>query len=1722
MANFGKDLQDRCVHIRSAEQTEHFTVYIISVTVGPYAWTVKHRYSEFHDLHERLTASFKLDKTLLPPKKLFGNQTEAFIKKRQRELEIYLQTIILYLAQHIPSCLAFFLDFDKYEIHGITQAMAEDLYNRGENLLQSREPYEVTSLQLYSLTERLKLPEPTCDSGDVKKDLGHILDFITRAKHLKVISSKKPVGSSNIVMSKLPFDLTLFKSLLTLEISGCNFRLVNGLETVKQTLTRFDVHESKSSIKEILLQDAPHWKAEDGSLIVGYWDLVLVADLSHNSFSDIPDCIQLMPNIENLNLSHNVIESIQNLQWLSQLTHLDLSKNNIRHVDSLHTKMGNVKVVKLAHNRLESLHGFAKLFSLEKLDVSHNKIVSIEELKYVSQLPCLEDLLLVGNAVTNTLDYRTKTLELFGDRVREVVLDKQVTDQKELDTVAVLQALQRAKDVKLTMRPKKNASAVSLSEYSQGSPTNSLTDNLESKTNRNDSPGPGVISRSVPSSTDWPRRESRDPPRSSNRSPSPYSQESVSSHSDTHEGEVGQIPEVHPFDFSAVPSSQGTAGQPVESSCKNVNNSNEVEDAFEEEIPHELVPEAHPFDLTIENPASLLSTSQQMSTSRRSLDLGQSPQKSLSTLSTTQKRQNVSSPLRSTSQTPSTASMVLKSGSEPLEPSALSPSRDMSRSLPANSGAAEKRTQMSSYNVADLPTKADHGFVLWLSEQLLTTGDVTPSHPGSDRHSGEKESILDILWCYAEQLSKPALLHPCCVVLTKNKIFIEKMVWLNSNFPGVPELEPFSIIPMGNLQQIVIGQCYSFLRLEEAFVGQGGTFTLFGVEPQGIKRFVNKLQAACLHLFVNSGPEYVNLTLQSDLLNMIVSREEEALRMASDRLAVALLVRLKGSSHFNFLVLSEYKVYCLDIAFIHWPPTSFETNPKHSITFNVLHEYSIVDTIRDIKIHPTQEAWSVNATNLEFVQYELTLELSVFNEHSKNTSPAETSRSVTDQSLIRSSITVAEHPQKKNTSISYLFPSAAQRDLFLDRLSNLRAEQAHRMSPSVREEPEGGNELVPLKDGNSVGKVWSLSESEPRKPDSKQTFLETTTALATPLSSALETRVTDFKSSKLHSNKTSNISISSSSQLSFKKAQLLKDIESLSISSSKSASITEIDIYDDYHSHSSPDRSLYYSTSPKDDLSISPMSNFSRASISPPVGQQEQGKKSVVYPSAVDAETTQAPHHCKIDTKADSLPSSFDWKQYYFRPSSNVTPGHDRKSGESTILQQSQRPPDHRIGLSLQIPKVFEDIESSTELDQTPSVETEHECYLKQCVKSYELIHPLPTKLKPLCLMNGRELKTFFHTMIAQNSPDVQEHLAEELHHVLWANIVPYTNPKHEIITLVMLSTHGIYFVSDSSPQHSRQARPSWMTHSRNQSDSAITWKSGDSDDSAPGKKVVKAFFSFRYSDILQVNIGLFDQCVRLTGTNDKSVFTIATRDSSATDTFVQKLKHILSLRVSSPMVEKTKSEIEQDFYVDSSQKVKATLEGFVYTHPSQVSFISPGEEAVQDILYLVNKRVSLTHTKTKAASTLWFYMQCYQMLSDLPDKSPPVSVIVTQTHFCLAEEDIVTYPLPDFVRGLPENPCHKIVECRRIDCLKRVTLYHGNHHWICLTFTDEVEDIVVDVSVEHFSPSSKGRLNPNPESTLKFFVQSMKERDKLVRVLEKLWKQLVSQVGRILDVHKV
>uniref|UniRef100_A0A9L0RKC3 Nischarin n=1 Tax=Equus caballus TaxID=9796 RepID=A0A9L0RKC3_HORSE len=337
-----------------SELVDTYTVYIIQVTDGSHEWTVKHRYSDFHDLHEKLVAERKIDKNLLPPKKIIGKNSRSLVEKREKDLEVYLQTLLAAFPGVAPRVLAHFLHFHYYISH--------------------------------------------CD-----------------AKHIR------------------------------------------GLVVSKPTLATMSVRFSATSMKEVLVPEASEfdeWEPEGTALegpvtaVIPTWQALTTLDLSHNSISEIDESVKLIPKIEFLDLSHNGVLVVDNLQHLYNLVHLDLSYNKLTSLDGVHTKLGNIKTLNLAGNLLESLSGLHKLYSLVNLDLSNNRIEQMEEVRSIGSLPCLEHVALLNNPLSIIPDYRTKVLAQFGERASEVCLDNTATTEKELDTVEVLKAIQKAKEVK--------------------------------------------------------------------------------------------------------------------------------------------------------------------------------------------------------------------------------------------------------------------------------------------------------------------------------------------------------------------------------------------------------------------------------------------------------------------------------------------------------------------------------------------------------------------------------------------------------------------------------------------------------------------------------------------------------------------------------------------------------------------------------------------------------------------------------------------------------------------------------------------------------------------------------------------------------------------------------------------------------------------------------------------------------------------------------------------------------------------------------------------------------------------------------------------------------------------------------------------------------------------------------------------------------------------------
>lgn len=112
--------------------------------------------------------------------------------------------------------------------------------------------------------------------------------------------------------------------------------------------------------------------------------------------------------------------------------------------------LGNVTFLDMSENQIESLAGFSKLYSLAVLNLSCNKVSDVSEVGHLSDLPCLEVLILTGNPVASTVDYRVRALAYFNGRANELSLDNEKASLSEVDQISILQAIEQARKTTLS------------------------------------------------------------------------------------------------------------------------------------------------------------------------------------------------------------------------------------------------------------------------------------------------------------------------------------------------------------------------------------------------------------------------------------------------------------------------------------------------------------------------------------------------------------------------------------------------------------------------------------------------------------------------------------------------------------------------------------------------------------------------------------------------------------------------------------------------------------------------------------------------------------------------------------------------------------------------------------------------------------------------------------------------------------------------------------------------------------------------------------------------------------------------------------------------------------------------------------------------------------------------------------------------------------------------
>ncbi|XP_076622249.1 nischarin [Colletes latitarsis] len=444
-------LNQENVHIKisSADTVDGVTYYCIEVRIASIKWTVKHRYNDFVELHDKLVLEHCVEKDILPPKKLIGNKCEAFVEKRRQSLEVYLNAVYNYLKKAMPRELAVFLDLHIYDIFFLLQSLALEFFTEGSCLLQKSKSYTFNPVQLYAISERLKHPCPPLEVVDRKYDFSHVLDFTSHLTGLTIEGSLEPYKTSNIYSSTLAIELSSFKNVEDLTIVQYPVDKIYHMGTLRDTVKHLTVNNTKlRNIVELAMCEEVH-KMIDNASDSHVWLKVTHLDLSDNRIETIDVAVRLLPHIECLKLNNNLLSEISNITLLPRLSQLYLASNNFTTLpDDLHTKLGYIVYIDLSQNKLTSLSSFSKLYSLEGLDMSCNRIEKIEEVKNIGHLPCLENLRLTGNPVSTIVDYRVKVLEPFGKRAADICLDNEKPNQKELDTVSVHQALRIAREGK--------------------------------------------------------------------------------------------------------------------------------------------------------------------------------------------------------------------------------------------------------------------------------------------------------------------------------------------------------------------------------------------------------------------------------------------------------------------------------------------------------------------------------------------------------------------------------------------------------------------------------------------------------------------------------------------------------------------------------------------------------------------------------------------------------------------------------------------------------------------------------------------------------------------------------------------------------------------------------------------------------------------------------------------------------------------------------------------------------------------------------------------------------------------------------------------------------------------------------------------------------------------------------------------------------------------------
>jgi Leucine-rich repeat (LRR) protein len=201
--------------------------------------------------------------------------------------------------------------------------------------------------------------------------------YLSAVFHLQLVPSTSTSSSTTKII-----PLHMFNSLRELELTEsnalnicgisvrfaqfCGFQMSQSsnlflLQLLRPYLQKLHIRSNLSELRSLLASCL----GDNSCQVDTPWSKLVTLSISHCNLLTLDESIRLVPNLEELDLSHNQLQSVEWIQDCVALTKLNLNHNRISDLSKLHGVLGNISILSLKANGISSLVGLEKLYSLQ-------------------------------------------------------------------------------------------------------------------------------------------------------------------------------------------------------------------------------------------------------------------------------------------------------------------------------------------------------------------------------------------------------------------------------------------------------------------------------------------------------------------------------------------------------------------------------------------------------------------------------------------------------------------------------------------------------------------------------------------------------------------------------------------------------------------------------------------------------------------------------------------------------------------------------------------------------------------------------------------------------------------------------------------------------------------------------------------------------------------------------------------------------------------------------------------------------------------------------------------------------------------------------------------------------------------------------------------------------------------------------------------------------------